>query len=177
MLKFLKIREEHLELLLNWRTLPEVTRYMFTDVDGSIENQQKWYQNTLTDDSVRYWIISYQDQFIGTVYLTDIDCANKHCTWGYYIGEAAGRSLGGLIPPYLFNYIFHDMKFSKVLAEVMEGNENVMKLQEMFGSRLVGRYEDHIYKYGQYHDVLIYELLAKTWNSSKKYKRFVAEFE
>jgi len=177
MLKFLKIQEEHLALLLTWRTDPEVTRYMFTDVADDLEAQKKWHQKTLTDDSSRYWIISYQDKCIGAVYLTDMDFANKHCGWGYYIGDASARSLGGIIPPYLFNYIFHELKFIKLIAEVMEGNQNVMKLQEMFGSRLVGRYENHIYKYDKYHDVFIYELLADTWNSSKKYKRFIAEFE
>ena len=82
-----------------------------------------------------------------------------------------------MIPLYLYNYIFHELKFTKVIAEVMVGNENVMKMHEMFGYRSVGHYENHIYKYGEYHDVFIYELLADTWNSSKKYKRFVAEFD
>ena len=177
MLKFLKIQEEHLGKILKWRTLPDVTRYMFTDIDNDLGRQKKWHQQLQTDDTSRYWVISYQDQCIGTVYLTDIDYSNKHCAWGYYIGEASARSLGGIIPPYLFNYIFHELKFSKVMAEVMDGNENVKKLQEMFGSRFIGRYENHIYKNGQYHDVFLYELLVSTWNSSKKYKRFVAEFE
>lgn len=177
MLKFLKIQEEHLPLILSWRTDPEVTRYMFTDVDDDLDAQKKWYQKILTDESSRYWIISYQDQPIGVIYLTDMDHRNRHCRWGYYIGEAPGRSLGGFVPPYLYNYVFHELKFSKIIAEVMEGNQNVMKLHEMFGYRLVGRYENHIYKYGQYHEVLIYELLASSWNSLNKYKRFVAEFE
>ena len=177
MLKFQKIREDHLELILKWRTLPDVTRYMFTDVEYDLENQKKWYQKSLTDEAARHWIISYQDQCIGMVYLTGIDEGNRHCTWGYYIGEASSRSLGGIIPPYLFNYVFNEMKFTKIIAEVMEGNRNVTELHEMFGYRLVGRYEHHIYKYDTYHDVLIYELLDRTWNSSNKYKRFIAEFE
>jgi RimJ/RimL family protein N-acetyltransferase len=106
-----------------------------------------------------------------------MDWRNKHCTWGYYIGEASYRGLGGLIPPYLYNHVFHEMQFNKLIAEIMEGNENVVKLHEMFGCRLVGRYEEHVYKYDRYHAVLVYELLAKTWNSSRRYKRFVAEFE
>lgn len=177
MLKFLKIQEEHLEQILDWRTQPDVTRYMFTDIEHSLENQKKWYQNLRADDSSRTWIISYQDEMIGVIYLSDLDLRNKRCSWGYYIGEESGRSLGGLIPLYLYNYIFHELKLNKVIAEVMAGNENVMKMHEMFGYRFVGRYENHIYKYGEYHDVFIYELLAETWNASKKYKRFVAEFE
>ncbi len=177
MLKFLKIKEEHLALILGWRTDPDVTRFMFTDIENDPEAQKKWYQKTLLDRSSRYWVISYQDQLIGTVYLTDIDRHNRHCSWGYYIGEPASRMIGGLIPPYLYNYVFHEMKFCKLIAEVMEGNRNVMKMHEMFGYRLVGRYEKHIYKYEKYHDLYVYELLAETWNALPRYKRFVAEFE
>ena len=177
MLEFIKVREEHLELILNWRTLPEVTRYMFTDVENNIENQQKWYKKILTDKSSRYWMISYQDNYIGVISLTDIDYNNKHCTWGYYIGETPYRSLGGLIPPYLYNYVFHEMKFNKIIAQVMEGNENIMKLHKIHGYRLVGRHENHIYKYNKYHDIFTYELLHKTWKSMNRYKKFVVNFE
>lgn len=177
MLKFSKIQEEHLELILEWRTRPDVTRYMFTDIERNMDNQKKWYQKIQADDTSRYWIISYQDKWIGVVYLTGIDPRTKHCTWGYYIGEASSRMIGGIIPPYLFNYVFHEMKFNKIIAEIMEGNENAIKLNEMFGFKLIDRHENHIHKYGKDHDVFRYELLAETWNSSKRYRRFVAEFE
>ncbi len=177
MLKFLKIQEEHLPLILGWRTDPDVTRFMFTDIEYDLDAQKKWYQKTLTDSSSRYWVISYQDQLIGSAYLSDIDPHNGHCSWGYYIGESSSRMIGAIIPPYLYNYAFHEMKFRKLIAEVLEGNRNVMKMHEMYGYRLVGRYEKHIYKYEQYHDVYVYELLSETWNALPRYKRFVAEFE
>jgi len=177
MLKFLKIKEEDLELILNWRTLPEVTRYMVTDIEYNMENQIKWYQKIRTDESSKYWMISYQDNKIGLIYLTDIDYKNKHCTWGYYIGENAYRSIGGIIPPYLYNYVFHEMKFNKIIAEVIEGNQNIMKLHELHGYRFVGKYEKHIYKYDKYHDFFIYELHCTTWNSLNQYNKFVIKFE
>ena len=93
MLKFLKIQEEHLELILDWRTQPDVTRYMFTDIEHSLENQKKWFENLQADDSSKYWIISYEDQLIGVIYLSDIDRRNNRCSWGYYIGEESGRAL------------------------------------------------------------------------------------
>jgi len=177
MLKFLKIKEEHLELILDWRTSPDVTRYMFTDIERSMDNQKKWHQKIQTDETSQYWVISYQDKPIGMVYLSNIDFSNKQCTWGYYIGEASSRMLGGIIPPYLFNYVFHEMGFSKICAEIMEGNENAIKLNEMFGFKLIERRENNIHKYDEDHDVFVYELLGSAWNASGKYKKFTAEFE
>ena len=177
MLKFLKIQEEHLALILDWRTSPDVTRYMFTDIDPDMDAQKEWRQKIQTDETSRYWIIFYQDKLIGMVYLTDMDLSNKQCTWGYYIGEASSRMLGGIIPPYLFNHVFHEMGFSKICAEIMDGNENAIKLNEMFGFKLVDQRENQIHKYDKDHDVFAYELLSSAWDSSGRYKKFVAEFE
>lgn len=177
MLKFSKIREEQLETILKWRTSPAVSRYMFTDIEYNIENQKKWFQKIQRDESSKYWMISYEDAHIGVINLSDIDRFNKHCTWGYYIGEAAYRTIGGLIPPYLYNYVFHEMKFHKIIAMVMEGNNTMMKLHAMHGYQLVGKYERHVYKYDKYHDVFIFELHHKIWKDMRKYKNFIVEFE
>ena len=177
MLKFLKIREEDLGLILDWRTLPEVTRFLFTDIEHDIENQKKWFKKLSTDDSSKSWMISYEGKRIGVISLTDIDRRNKRCAWGYYIGEEGSRSLGGIIPPYLYNYVFHELKLNKILAEVMEGNDNIMKLHELHGYKFVGKHEKHVYKYDRFHDVFVYELLAAAWDPKGKYRKHVAAFE
>ena len=33
---------EHAELLLDWRTRPEITRFMFTDIEPDLERQLQW---------------------------------------------------------------------------------------------------------------------------------------
>ena len=42
MLKFRKVKKENLEQILKWRTLPEVTRYMYSDIKYDIDDQKKW---------------------------------------------------------------------------------------------------------------------------------------
>lgn len=178
MLKFVKIREDHLELILNWRVKPEITRYMFTDVEYNMSSQRKWFQSICKDKSSKYWLISYQDKLIGLINLTDIDKKDKHCKCGYYIGEQEYRSLGGLIPPYLYNYVFLQMNFKKIIAEVMAGNDNVIRLHELHGYRYVGIFKDHIFKNGKYIDVHIFELLADTWLPLQaRYSGCIAVFE
>lgn len=178
MLKFVKIREDHLELILNWRVKPEVTRYMFTDVEYNMSSQRKWFQSISKDKSSKYWLISYQDKLIGLINLTDIDKKDKHCKWGYYIGEQEYRSLGGLISPYLYNYVFLQMKFKKIIAEVTAGNDNVIGLHQLHGYQYVGIFKDDIFKNGKYHDVHVFELLADTWLSlQSRYGKCTAVFE
>ena len=177
MLRFDHIREEDLELILSWRTHPNVTQYMYTDISNDIEGQKKWLQWISSDPACCYWLIHYQEKPIGVIGLTDIDAKNKRCSWTYYIGDETFRGIGGIIPPYLYNYIFNVLQFKKIIAEVMEGNERIMKLHQLHGYRQVGIYKEHIYKYDRYHDVTVLELLDTEWQRiGKKYKKCIAHF-
>lgn len=40
-MQFVSIKEEHLELILNWRTSEFVTRYMYTDIEYDLVKQRK----------------------------------------------------------------------------------------------------------------------------------------
>ena len=48
-LHFRNIKEDDLEMILAWRTNPEVTRYMFTDPDLSLEKQRRWFERIAAD--------------------------------------------------------------------------------------------------------------------------------
>ena len=177
MLRFDSITEDDLELILSWRTKPNITQYMFTDISQDIEEQKKWFQWISTNSACRYWLIYYQEKAIGVIALTDIDERNKRCSWAYYIGDETFRGIGGIIPPYLYNYVFTVLKFKKIIAEVMEGNERIMKLHQFHGYHQVGILKEHINKYGRYHDVTVLELLDIEWQRvGKRYKKCIAHF-
>ncbi len=178
MLKFIKVRESHLEQILKWRTQPEVTRYMFTDVEYDMDRQRAWFQRISADRTCRYWLISFQDRPIGLVSFNDIDERNRRCSWAYYIGESEYRLIGGMIAPYVYRYGFGRLKLRKITGEVMAGNENVRRMHRLQGCREVGFYRDHIYKYGAFHDVYLYEILDEDWERLQgRYQNCIAEFE
>ncbi len=177
MIQFLKLREEHLEMVLKWRLKPEVSQYMFTDVRDSMDDQLRWFRRVSNDPGYRYWIIVYRYVPIGLINLAGIDWNNRHLCAGYYIGELEYRSLGAIIPPYLYNYVFNEMKFRKIFGEVMAGNENVIKLYQIHGYSQVGVYRDHIWKGDQFHDVVLIELLSESWLKQTRYQRYTGQFE
>ena len=169
MLKYIKLSADHLELIMGWRMQPHVTKYMLTDIDDNINKQRNWYENIDTNQS-KYWMISYENQFVGLVYLTDIDPKNYHCKLGFYIGEKEYTGIGGLCLPPVYNYIFNKMKFVKIYGEVIEGNELIMKIHKHHGWRKVGIFKDHIFKNNVFIDVHIVELLKHHWLSNKDRK-------
>ena len=177
MLTFPKVREEHLELIMGWRSKSEVNAGMFTHVTYDMDAQRKWFRTVSTDPACRYWLISYGDRPIGVISLEQISWTYRRCSASYYVGEAEYRQLGGIVPLYLYNYVFGRLKLHKMFGEVLASNETVLRIHRMHGYREVGRYKDHVCRAGQFEDVVLVELLAETWFAQGRYRHFVAEFE
>ena len=178
MLRFAKLKESDLEQVLKWRTMPEVTRFMTSDVEYNIEKQEKWFERVVKDESVRYWIIEIDGRPIGVINLSEINLVHRRCSIGYYIGEVDCRAIGFMVPPYIYNFVFNKMGLNKIFGEVVDGNGNLLKMHNMHGWRNVGTFSNHIFKYGRYFDVHIVELMASDWVAlANKFGRFVADFE
>ncbi len=177
MIRFIKLKEEHLEQVLVWRTQEDVTKFMNTDIEKDMDKQREWFQRISNSETDAYWIIEIKEKPVGVISLNNIDYVNKRTSWGFYIGEEKYRLYGGIIPPYFYNYIFSKLEFHKITAEVMEGNHNVMKLNIMHGYRMVGVYKDHILKNGSYFDLNLLELQKDDWLKLNKFQKYVCEFE
>lgn len=177
MIRFVKLREKHLEQVLEWRTQEDVTKFMNTDIEKDMDKQREWFRRISNSETDAYWIIEIKGKSVGVISLNNIDHLNKRTSWGFYIGEEKYRLYGGIIPPYFYNYIFSKFDFHKITAEVMEGNDNVLKLNLFHGYRLVGVYKDHILKNGSYRDLNLLELLKEDWLQLNKYQKYIGEFE
>lgn len=177
MVEFIRLREEHLEQVLKWRTKENITKYMNTDIKYDLEQQYKWFWQVDESETEKYWVISIKDGLVGLIYVTDIDFINKRTSWGYYIGEEKYQMYGAIIPLYLYYYVFEELQLHKITAEVMRENENVVKLNKMHGCREVGTYYDHVYKNGRFHDVVLMELLKEDWQENKRNFKYKANFE
>ncbi|MEK4513069.1 UDP-4-amino-4,6-dideoxy-N-acetyl-beta-L-altrosamine N-acetyltransferase [Paenibacillus anaericanus] len=178
MIKFVKLRQYHLEQVMRWRTHPNVTRYMFTDIEENMDHQLSWYTKISNDNSQKHWLISYNDRLIGVVSLNDIQWEHSRCSWGLYIGEFDVKLIGGLIAPHMYQYVFETLKLKKITAEVLGKNEKARKTHLMHGCREVGVYKNHIFKYGEFDDVYLYELMDYEWQEKRnRYVHLKTEFE
>lgn len=175
-MKWLPVQEEHLQLILDWRTSEVVTRHMYTDIPYSMDNQRKWLDAIQMDENGYYWVISYREELIGFISITAIDWKNKRGFWNFYIGNMKYAMLAGFLGAYMYNYAFSELGLEKLMGEVMDSNEGVRKLHLKQGAREVGKMENHILKNGQWHDVYLFEMTKERWEEvGQKYKKYVAE--
>ena len=171
-LKFLKIREEHLDEIRLWRTAEEVTKYLYTDPVITLEDQMKWYQRILRDPSRMDWVLDVDGRKMGVVCLYDIEPQNRRCFWAYYIGERAGRGqgIGRAIELNILNYVFEGLDLYKLCCEVFEWNDLVVKIHQKYGSKTEGVFREHILKRGEYHNVVRMGILRREWEQNVKDK-------
>lgn len=177
MITFKKLEESDLEQVLEWRTSEHVTQFMYTDIEKNINNQRKWFEKVLNDHTQYYWIIQYKEQPIGLISLNQIDRLHRKATFGYYIGDLNYSIIAGRIHPYLYNFVFFELGLNKLYAEVMKGNNGMMKMHLHYGFTHIATLKEHVYKYGKFHDVEYFELLSSTWkNECTKFHKYKAEF-
>lgn len=163
MLNFVPLHAGALDKVLAWRTSPEVTRWMRTDVEPDGAAQQRWFERVREDGTCAHWLVRLDRREVGLAYLTDIDRQAGCCSCGFYIGEADARRHGGLVLPCLVNHVFGVLGFHKIWGEVLAGNDNVLKMHDVLGYRPVGVFREHVLKDGVRHDLHLFEMLRADW--------------
>jgi UDP-4-amino-4,6-dideoxy-N-acetyl-beta-L-altrosamine N-acetyltransferase len=179
-LKLINLREKDIYQIMEWRMLPEVTKYMYTDPKLTKESQIEWYKNISKSDNFKYWIIEFQNNKIGVLNLYDIDRHNKRCFWAYYIADSSyrGKGIGRNLECNIYDYVFHSLYFNKLCCDVLEENDKVVKIHQKFGSKIEGIFKQHIFKNDKFHNIVRMAILRKDWDSIRdQYKYDKIEIE
>lgn len=169
-LKLTKLTIEDLELIMNWRMKPEVTKYMYTDPILTLDSQKRWFNSIRNDNSTKYWIIQFDGVKIGLINLCDIDYRNKRCSWAYYIGDTSfrGKGIATMLEFNMYDYVFDILGFNKLCCEVFLFNDKVISIHEKFGSTIEGVFKEHIYKNEEFLDIVSMAITKTKWKEIKE---------
>ena len=181
MINFRKISEDDLPLILRWRTDPEVTRYMSTDIELDLEKQLLWYNQVVRVCSpAEHWIISHNNKPVGLLNIEKYDSILQQTSWGFYIGELKFRIMGGLIPAYFYNYMFFNRNTSlkKITGHLFSSNVKMLAIHRFYGVEEVEVLKNHVCKFGEMFDIILVELTRENWVSKKEsFYHYQAVFE
>lgn len=183
-----KICEDDLQMLMEWRMMPEITKYMNTDPKLTMEDQKAWLKRIHEEEKKSisdgrkgfYWILEVDQEPVGFVSLVNIDDVSKKLETGVYVAVKRKKSLRLAIDIQwnLYDYAFEILKMHKVCEEVFAENEAVNKILDLCGSKREGILRDHVCKNGRYYDVVVRGILKEEWNIKKenlKYNKFQFE--
>lgn len=168
--RFRKVRPDDAALLLEWRTRPDITRFMFTDLDhGSVDQQRAWIEACEGREDYRHFMALVDEKPVGYVSFGSIDWHNRHCVSGAYLGDLSVKAgIGAFWTWFIHDYAFYGMGMNKMLHVVMDGNEKVLRGHKVNGIRYVGTHRQHTFKYEQFHDVHLFEMLREEWDKRSR---------
>jgi UDP-4-amino-4,6-dideoxy-N-acetyl-beta-L-altrosamine N-acetyltransferase len=169
--EFLEIKEEHLELIRNWRNDPEVSKYMYTDSDISETQQWEWYKRIKKTDNRFDWVFAYEGKLLGVVSIYDINKLFNSCYWAFYIGNTSirGAGIGSKVEFNVLSHAFNILKLNKLRCEVFSTNNIVIEMHEKFGFRREGYFRQHLIKNDRVIDVVALAILRSEWDGVKDF--------
>jgi UDP-4-amino-4,6-dideoxy-N-acetyl-beta-L-altrosamine N-acetyltransferase len=168
-ISFRPLRPDDRDRLLEWRNLPDVATYMYTDHRISVTEHAKWFNLAIGDPTRRYWVIELDGHPVGLASLYDISAAHRRAYLALYLAEdhARGRGVGLATDRFLMRHAFVDLGLEKLCAEALSSNERGVNVHLHFGFRIDGVLRQHVLKAGQRLDVVTMSLLRDEWAKSQ----------
>jgi len=172
-----EVRESDLEMIMEWRMRPDITRYMNSDPMLTLEGQQKWFEKIKNSKTDFYWVIEVDGMPAGLISLVEYDDKTKTIHTGAYIAIKEKRSikLAIYLQWNLYEYAFEKLGVEKVQEEVFTANFAVARILKMCGSKEEGIIRNQVFKNGEYYDVMVRGILKEEWKILKpqlKYDKF-----
>lgn len=167
------IELEDLPLMVRWRNDPEIYQHFCEQEPLSLVMQQRWFETFLQRTDEKLWIVETieDSEPIGTVGLVHIDWRNRKAEWGrllIYPEKYRHGGCGSEIESLILRYVFDHMNLNRLYCEVFADNEKVVTLHKRFGFKEEGRFRQHIFKNGQYRDVVYLALLREEYLSESQ---------
>lgn len=163
-LSFRMPAESDAALILEWRTRPDITKHMLTDVPHDLDRHLQWFRHCSTRDDYMHRLMCVDEHPVGYVSVTV-----THTDWGIgslgvFVGDDRGRH--GDAPlnfAYMLNHAFFTLGLRKIVNQIMGSNDRLLKGQPMLGYRPVGVLKEQVVKNGRVEDLHIFEMLRGEW--------------
>ena len=156
--------EEHAALLLGWRTRPDITQYLLTDIAPDVEAQKRWLAACSGRSDFLHRLIAVDAVPVGYCSITTTDATAGIGTIGVYLAEKTSRSgIASFNFIHILNHALLTLGLFKIVNHIMSANERVIRSQVMNGYRPVGILRQHAVKHGERHDLHVFEQLREDW--------------
>lgn len=169
-----RIREDDLENIMRWRMDEEITRYMNTNPNLTLEGQHKWLESINDNPDVEYWMIEVNMEPAGVINLTRLNSPDGNLGWAYYVGEKRLRSMKTAISleMSMYDYAFDVLGKNAVYGDVFTLNQGVIALHKLCGCEIVEEKKKHVCKDGVYYDVTFMRMTSERWREIRESKKY-----
>ena len=152
-----------LERVWGWRNHPDISRYMYTQHEITLDEHCRWFAKA-SGDPTRHLLI-YEDHAIPLGFINLHQIGNGGIAdWGFYAAPDAPKGTGYALGRAAINYAFGIAGFHKISAQALSYNERSIRFHASLGFQREGVLREQHFDGKQYHDVVFFGLLASEWH-------------
>lgn len=112
-------------------------------------------------------ILKKSDSLIGTISLKDISKLHSRAEMGYWIATPYWRKgYATEAAKKILHFAFVKLNLNRVFAGFFHTNPASGRVQEKIGMKKEGIQRQHIYRFGEYKDLILYAILKEDWEKS-----------
>lgn len=159
---------DDVERYTEWVNDMEIGQFMlFTSSVLDMEKEKRSLQNLMDKDVVFAIIEKDTNKCIGNCGLHQINNVHRHATFGIFIGEKTfwNQGVGTEAATLILDFAFNILNLNSVNMDVMSYNKRAIRSYEKVGFKYVGTRRKYMFMAGEYHDILIYDILAEDFES------------
>lgn len=157
------INVDDAELYTTWLNHPDVAHNLRSTQENISLIAEKKKLEQFADEHV-YAIVDLEtDRLLGSVGLHDIDNIHRHGILGIFIGdeESRGKGYGREAIQLLLTFAFGYLNLHGVALWVFDFNTRGIACYRRVGFKEVGRRRHGLLRNGEYHDVILMDILAE----------------
>ena len=129
-------------MVLDWRNNEDVRKWMYNSDIISKEEHLAFIDTLKTNEIKQYYLVSYKENYVGVMYMIDIDNTNKTAEFGIYSNPSL-KGNGKILMDSICEYSFNILNLHKIVAEVFEDNQRAINLYSHFNFQKI--YENILY--------------------------------
>lgn len=156
------MNEGDLAKVLSWRNHPEVSRYMYTQHEISIDEHARWFARVSKDPSWHLLVFEIDTNPAGFINIHQI-ASGGIADWGFYAAPDAPKGTGRALGQAALRYAFEAAELHKLCAQALAFNERSIRFHLNLGFQREGVLRQQHFDGQQYHDVVCFGLLASEW--------------
>lgn len=166
---------EDVERYTEWVNDLEIGQFvLFSSQVFDVELEREALKKLMRDDIIFAIVEKDTNKVIGNCGLHMVNDVHRHANFGIFIGEKTywNQGIGSEATALILDYGFNIMNLNNISLEVVQYNQRAVRCYEKVGFKYVGTRRKSIFMAGQYHDVLIYDMLAEEFASPYVQKTF-----
>jgi RimJ/RimL family protein N-acetyltransferase len=139
----------------------------------SMASEKEWLKQKVSYKSTEVNLaicLKPNGEHIGNIYLRDIDWVTRRAVLHIFIGcsEQRGKGYGSAAVDQLLKLAFRELNLNRVNLQVLADNRGAIHLYEKVGFKTEGRLRQHVFKDGQFKDMLVMGIMPDEYISNKK---------